>query len=131
MFKLFIKTPDREVFQGEVSAVSLDTEEGRVQVLTGHADFMTTLQYSVVRVDMEDRSVTFAARSGIFSFDHARGTAELLCLYCEEESEVNMQSASEYLEFLRTELAKGDLSSYQVLYLQGEKLAVEKQVKGK
>lgn len=131
MFKFTIKTPDREVFQGEISAVSLDTEDGRIQALTGHADFMTTLQYSVVRVDMENRSITFVARSGIFSFDHARGAAELLCLYCEEDSEVNMQSAADYLEFLRTELGKGDLSSYQVLYLQGEKLAVEKQVKGK
>lgn len=130
-FKFTIKTPEREVFQGEVSAVSLDTEDGRVQVLTGHADFMTTLLFSQVRVDQENHSVTFAARSGIFSFDHARGAAELLCLYCEEESEVNMQSAADYLEFLRTELAQGDLSSYQVLYLQGEKLAVEKQVKGK
>ncbi len=131
MFKLIIKTPEREVFQGEVTAVSLDTEDGRVQVLTGHADFMTTLQFSQVRVDMDNGSMTYAARSGIFSFDHAHGTAQLLALYCEEESEVNYQSAAEYLQFLATELAQGDLSDYQVKYLKGEKLAVEKQVKGK
>jgi F0F1-type ATP synthase epsilon subunit len=130
-FKLIIRTPDRELFNDSIVSVSLDTEQGRIQVLPGHADLMTTLEFSRMRVDMEGRSIQFVARSGIFSFDHSKNSAELLALYCEEESEVNLQNAAEYLEFLRTELAKGDLSDYQVLYLQGEKIAVEKQVKAK
>jgi serine/threonine-protein kinase RIO1 len=50
-------------------------------------------------------------------------------MYCEEQSQVSYQTTDEYFKFLTAELAKGDLSDFQVLYLKGEKLAVEKQIK--
>lgn len=132
-FHLIIRTPDRDVFDGKVSALSFNTETGRVQILAHHANFTTTLLFSPVKIEdpVDNRDQNYLARSGIFSFDHKNNEALLLCLYCEEQSEVNYQTVEEYLKFLSTELAKGDLSDFQVLYLKGEKLAVEKQVKMK
>ncbi len=132
-FHLTIRTPDRDVFDGKVSALSFNTEVGRVQILAHHANFTTTLLFSPVNIEdpVDNRDQNYLARSGIFSFDHKNNEALLLCLYCEEQSEVNYQTVEEYLKFLSTELAKGDLSDFQVLYLKGEKLAVERQVKTK
>lgn len=130
-FNLIIRTPEKEVFRGAVNSFSFAAEDGRVQILPHHAHYMTTLEYSSMKLEVEGKTLAFSARSGVFTFDHVKNEALLLCLYCEETSEVTYKSAQEYLEFLRTQLAQGDLSDYEVLYLQGEKLAVEKQVKGK
>lgn len=130
-FKLTIRTPEKEVFSGEVEAFSFATEDGRVQILPHHAHYTTTLEYSSMKIQSEDKTLEFNARSGMFTFDHVKNEGLLLCLYCEETSETSFKNAEEYLTFLRTELEKGDLSDYEVKYLKGEKLAVEKQVKGK
>lgn len=130
-FKLTIRTPEKEVFSGEVNSFSFNAEDGRVQILPHHAHYTTTLLYSPLKLQMEDGMVEYSARSGMFTFDHVKNEALLLCLSCEETSETSYKTAQEYLEFLRAELAKGDLSDYEVKYLQGERLAVEKQVKTK
>lgn len=129
-FHLTVRTPECDVFDGKVSTLSFNTEVGRVQILAHHANFTTTLLFSPVKIEdpVDNRDQTYLARSGIFSFDHEKNEALLLCMYCEEQSEVNYQTVDEYLKFLTTELAKGDLSDFQVLFLKGEKLAVEKQV---
>lgn len=130
-FKLTIRTPDKDVFEGNVSSLSFNTEVGRVQILAHHANFTTTLLFSPVKVEdpVDNRDQNFLARNGIFSFDHKKNEALLLCMYCEEQSEVSYQTTEQYLQFLTAELAKGDLSDFQVLFLKGEKLAVEKQMK--
>ena len=130
-FKLTIRTPEKEVFSGEVQSFSFNNEDGRVQILPLHAHYVTSLDYSPMTVQSEGKTISFSARSGMFTFDHLKNEGLLLALYCEEVSETSYQTAAEYLEFLRTELTKGDLSDYEVKYLKGEKLAVEKQVKVK
>ncbi len=130
-FQLIIRTPDKDVFEGKVSSLSFNTEVGRVQILAHHANFTTTLLFSPIKVEdpVDNRDQNFLARNGIFSFDHKKNEALLLCMYCEEQSEVSYQTTEQYLQFLAAELAKGDLSDFQVLFLKGEKLAVEKQMK--
>ncbi|QQR55596.1 hypothetical protein IPG41_03515 [Candidatus Peregrinibacteria bacterium] len=130
-FKLIIRTPEKEVFNGEIQSLSFDAEDGRVQILPLHAHYTTTLLSSKVKIQEEDRAVEYTARSGMFTFDHKKNEGLLLCLACEEVSETSYKNAAEYLEFLKNELVKGDLSDYEIKYLQGEKLAVEKQVKSK
>lgn len=130
-FKLIIRTPEKEVFAGDVESFSFTAEEGRVQILSHHAHYITTMVYSAMTVQSEDKTLEFVARNGMFTFDHKKNEGLLLCLYCEETGETSYKNAEEYLAFLRTELEKGDLSDYEVKYLKGEKLAVEKQVKRK
>lgn len=128
-FKLKIRTPEKEVFSGEVESFSFSAEDGRVQILPHHAHYTTTLEFSTMAVQSEDKILVFDARNGMFTFDHQKNEGALLCLYCEETSETSFKNAQEYLAFLRTELEKGDLSDYEVKYLVGERLAVEKQMK--
>ena len=128
-FHLLVRTPDKEVFNGEISSVAFNAEDGRVQVLAHHANFVTTLQFSPLWIEGESGAVEFLARGGMFTFDHKSNSATLLCLYAEKKEEISYQTTEEYLKFLSEELSKGDLSDYQVLYLKGEKLAVEKQMK--
>lgn len=130
-FHLTIRTPEKDVFDGKITSLTFNTEAGQVQVLAHHANFTTTLQFSSVKIEdpVDNRDQIFLARNGFFNFDRKKNEAIMLCLYCEEKSQVNYQTTAEYLRFLTTELGKGDLSDFQVLALKGEKLAVEKQMK--
>ncbi|MFA5793164.1 MAG: F0F1 ATP synthase subunit epsilon [Candidatus Gracilibacteria bacterium] len=128
-FHLTIRTPEKEVFAGDVDSIAFNAEDGRVQVLAHHGNFVTTLQFSPLWIKSESQALEYIARSGMFTFDHKANSAVLLCLYADERGEISYQTTEEYLKFLLTELEKGDLSEYQVLYLKGEKLAVEKQMK--
>ncbi len=130
-FQLTIRTPDKDVYSGSINSVSFHAEDGQVQVLAHHASYMATIQFSTVKVEGEAGGATYLARNGFFYFDHKKNEALMLCLYCEEQSEVSYQTVEEYLRFLTSELEKGDLSDFRVLSLKGEKLAVEKQVKTK
>lgn len=130
-FHLIIRTPEKDIYDGSVSSFSFQSEEGWLQILPGHASFMASMQFSPLRFESESESKaeTFLARSGMFHFDHKKNSAVLLCLFCEAKSEISYKTTEEYLSFLKTELEKGDLSDFQVLFLKGEKLAVEKQIK--
>ncbi len=130
-FQLTIRTPDKDVYTGNVNSVSFHAEDGQVQVLAHHASYMASIQFSTVKVEGEAGGASYLARTGFFYFDHKKNEALMLCLYCEEQSEVSYQTVEEYLRFLTSELEGGNLSDFQVLYLKGEKLAVEKQVNTK
>ncbi len=54
-FKLEILTPDGEIFNGDVSSVTLPGEEGEFGVLPEHASLMTQLKTGVVDIELEDK----------------------------------------------------------------------------
>lgn len=130
LFNLIIRTPEKEVFSGEVQSLTFDAEDGRMQILPKHASITATLGFSSISIKTEDREEEFFARRGIFLFDNRKNSGVLLCLTCELKSEMDHISARDYLAFIQEKLAKREsLSEYQVKYLEGEKFAVERQVK--
>lgn len=91
-FHLTIRTPDAELFTGDVSSFNVATETGYIQVLAHHANFTGTVQFSPVKVENEKGAETYLVRNGIFYFDHKKNAASLLALYCEEQSQVSYQT---------------------------------------
>lgn len=129
MFHLTIKTPYEDVFAGEVDSISLTAEDGDMQVFENHASVTATLAFSPLVVAEEGKEEHFLARSGIFLFDNETNSAKILASYCEKKSEVNYQTIKEYADFISKMLAEGhELSEFQLLYLKGEKVAVEQQM---
>lgn len=129
-FHLTIRTPDKDVYSGEVSVLTMTSDLGRMQILPHHASITTTLSFSPLRIEEAVREESFVARNGMFLFDNRKNEALLLALSCEEISEIDHKTALEYLQFLKDQLASGQsLNEFEVLFLEGEKFAVEKQVK--
>lgn len=130
-FKLTIRTPDQDIFNAEVDGVRLSTEGGEMEIYANHASLTGTILFSPVVVKTIDgKEEGYIARNGIFLFDNESNTATLLALHCEHKSEVSLKTVKEYSEFIQQQLAEGkDLSSFEILYLEGEKLAVEEQIK--
>lgn len=130
-FKLIIQTPEKEVFNGEAKSIALTLEGGRVVVMAKHASMMGTVKFSSATVvtGSEEESERYMVRQGVLNFDNATNTCRLMAYYCELESEVSIEDAKDYLEFIEEQLAKGsDLSDFQIDYLENEKIAVSKQL---
>lgn len=130
-FHLTIRTPNETLYTGKVQSLTFNSENGSMQVLPHHASLTTTLLFSPVGVVEEKGSEeNFLARNGLFLFNNRKNSGLLLALYGEKQSEVSHQTVKEYLKFLEEQLTKGEnLSEFQILYLKGEKLAVEQQMK--
>ena len=130
-FKLIIQTPDTEVFNGEAKSIAITLEGGRVVIMAKHASMIGTVKFTsaMVETGAEEETERYMVRQGVLNFDNATNTCRLMAYYCELESEVSVEDAKEYLDFIEAELAKGsDLSDFQIEYLENEKIAVSKQL---
>jgi F0F1-type ATP synthase epsilon subunit len=129
-FKFTLRTPETDLYDGMVHAVSFTSEGGDAQLFAHHASFTSSVLFSTVRVD-EGNGVTkeFAARSGLFLFNNVKNEAVLLALHATEKAEISVQTAKEYLAFIEKQMEAGaDMSDFQLKHLEGEKFAVEQQL---
>lgn len=128
-FKFLLKTPASDAFDGKVTKVHLATEGGELECMANHASLTATVAFSPVVLDVDGGQEEFMVRNGLFLFDNKSNTARLLALNVQKRSEMDETTVKDYLKFIDEKLAAGeDLSEFQILYLEGEKLAVEKQM---
>jgi F0F1-type ATP synthase epsilon subunit len=129
-FKLTIRTTDGDFYLGEVKSLQLSSEGGDMQIYSNHASVTASFLFSPLVVE-EAGGLTeaYVLRNGVFSFDNDNNKALIMALHAEKKSEVSEKTVMEYLAYIEEQLASGaDLSDFQVLYLKGQKLAVQKQV---
>lgn len=62
---LEIITPDKKVYSGEVSSVSVPGTDGRFQLLDNHAPIISTLLNGQVRVKDQDGEKSFNVKGGV------------------------------------------------------------------
>lgn len=130
MFKLTIRTPQEDIYEGHAKSLTLASEDGEMQILDDHASLTATVNFTPVIVEEENGEQHYLGRNGIFLFNNEENSALLLINYCEKKSEISMQTVEEYAKFIEEQLAAGkDLSDFQVLYLKNERVAVEEQMK--
>jgi F0F1-type ATP synthase epsilon subunit len=129
-FKLTIKTPESTVFMGDVLSLKVKVEEdGAIQTLARHANLTTSIDSSLLVIESENQIEEYFVRKGIYTFRNEDNSATLLALYCSPKKEINKKSHEEYLQFVQDQLANGsDLSEFQIAYLEGEKVAVEREI---
>ncbi len=63
--QLDIITPDRKVFSGEVTSVTVPGSNGLFQVLKGHAAIISTLENGTITVKTADQEMQFQAEGGV------------------------------------------------------------------
>lgn len=69
-FGLEISLPDKAIFKGEVVALNLPAEDGRLGILAQHAPLLSLLKKGKLTYKLADQSeITLALESGIFRFD--------------------------------------------------------------
>lgn len=62
---LEILTPDKKIFEGEVTAVTVPGTLGSFQILTGHAPIISTLEDGPVIIKTKANVETFVIKGGV------------------------------------------------------------------
>ncbi|MCE2846607.1 MAG: ATP synthase F1 subunit epsilon [Sphingobacteriales bacterium] len=63
--QLEIITPDRKVFEGEVSSVMVPGSKGRFQMLENHASIVSTLVNGPVKIKTTQGETSFDVKGGV------------------------------------------------------------------
>lgn len=70
-------------------------------------------------------------KNGVIFISVESNETRILCYSCQETKDVEYQSAAEYLTYVEEQLKNGaDLNQFQIQFLENEKIAMVKQMKG-
>ena len=128
-FKLQIQTPLKSVFDGEVNKFSVRSDGGALQLLSKHADLTSSVSFSPTVIEYGDQTDVIVIRNAVISFDNTSNCLKVLALYAEHQKHIDASESSSQLEHVREMLKNPDtLNSYQLKYLENQKIALEKQL---
>ena len=103
-FKLKIMTPDGILFDGEATSITATTDEGEVQILAHHADYLATLGTGRAKIILPDCSERTAAASGGF-LCVTKGNVSLATTTFEFKEDIDLQRAIKAEENARKRLS--------------------------
>ena len=93
-FHLEIRTPEKLIYEGDVTSVQAPGVEGNFQILAGHIPFLTALDVGEIRIrESSDASQLMATTGGVFEVLRTGVTA--LVETAEWASEIDVSRAEE------------------------------------
>ena len=112
MFRCRLLTPDRTLFEQEVSSISLPTEKGEITVLTNHIPVTSILVPGIIRLkDVNGEEQEIAVSQGFIHVDEQR-TVTVLAHTAERGEELDLRSIEEAKkraeEVMRRAIGKDD-----------------------
>lgn len=115
-----IVTPEKSIYSGEASFVSLPTTSGEIGVLPGHAPLLAVLGAGEVRLKNEAGTLhaTYAIAGGYVEIDGAR--VIILADHAREVSEIDLGIISERIHEMERELAQSSLEADRKVFLEEE-----------
>ena len=102
-FHLEIRTPEKLIYEGDVTSVSAPGIEGNFQILYGHIPFLTALNVGEIRVQESDTPRSMATSGGVFEVLRTGVTA--LVETAEWASDIDVSRAESALEGANEQLA--------------------------
>ena len=102
-FRLEVVSPDGEEFSGEVESLLVHTDDGDVEILAGHADFLGSVTVGRVRI-IENGVRRVASMSGGF-LSVAKGVARLAAVTFEFAEDIDLARAESARERAETAIA--------------------------
>ena len=105
-FHLEIRTPEKMIYEGDVTSVHASGVEGNFQILYGHIPFLTALDVGEIRILESDTLRSIATSGGVFEVLRTGVTA--LVETAEWASDIDVARAESALERAKEQLAADD-----------------------
>ncbi len=105
-FHLEIRTPQKLIYEGDVSSVKAPGELGSFEILPGHIPFLTILETGEIRVRETDTPQSLAVSGGVFEV--LRTGVTVLSDTAEWAHEIDVERAETALQRAQEHLASGD-----------------------
>lgn len=127
---VLIRTPEGEqFFQERVRSVDVFSQLGAMRLLPGHASLQGTILFSPVRIETETTVEQFAVQQGFVLVDQEKDEVTFLVYRAEKRSELNYETAQQYLEHVMQALKNNEsLSEYELKFLTDERLATQERI---
>ncbi len=100
-FRLQIIAPNGIYLDKEIESLTCVTEEGEIEVLPNHAEYLANLEISIIYIKEDNNKVGYAIGGGAIHFDGAQNVCKLIVptIYKEEDIDLNkIKKQKEYLE---------------------------------
>lgn len=128
-FKLSIHTPKGSAFEGEAESLTIQTDDGQIQIFSGHLALASTLTFSRTEVVTGQIRREFLLRQGLVSVKDGGSMVSVLALDAESVETAQVETLEEYLAFISEKMKnKESLSGFQVRYLEDQLESVKKMV---
>ena len=101
-FHLEIRTPEKLIYEGDVTSISAPGIEGNFQILYGHTPFLTALDVGEIRVQESGAPRSMATSGGVFEVLRTGVTA--LVETAEWASDIGVARAESALERAQEQL---------------------------
>ena len=106
-FHLEIRSPEKQIYDGDVTSVQAPGVEGNFQILYGHIPFLTALDVGEIRInESSDTPRTMATSGGVFEV--LRTGVVVLVETAEWASDIDVSRAEGALERAKEQLATDD-----------------------
>ena len=105
-FHLEIRTPQKLIYDGDVSSVKAPGELGSFEILPGHIPFLTVLETGEIRIRETDNPQSLAISGGVFEV--LRTGVTVLSDTAEWAHEIDVERAETALQRAQEHLASGD-----------------------
>ena len=105
-FHLEIRTPQKLIYDGDVSSVKAPGELGSFEILPGHVPFLTVLETGEIRIRETDTPQSLAVSGGVFEV--LRTGVTVLSDTAEWAHEIDVERAETALQRAQEHLASGD-----------------------
>lgn len=105
-FRLEIRTPEKLLYDGEVTSVRAPGVEGNFEILAGHIPFLTALDVGEIRIREGDTPQLLSTSGGVFEVLRTGVTA--LVETAEWASEIDVARAETALERAQAYLAANE-----------------------
>ena len=112
-FNLKIATPDKQVFDGKAESLLIRTTEGDVEILAGHADFLSALGIGRARISANGEKRFAAASGGFISVKN--GEVNIVCTTFEFSDEIDINRAKATKEKVEATIAAKKEGSIEAL----------------
>lgn len=127
-FHCNIKTPDGLLYNGEATFVRIYTDLGAIEVHPDHANLVSTVTFSRIVIQKENKRSYVLARNGFVEFDTNTNTLNGFFLDGEKGGSVKYESVEDYRKRILQDLNNKDDNNhkYSIRFLKKEALALEK-----
>lgn len=95
-FHLQVVTPDGPVFDGQATSISVRADDGDVQILAGHVDYMASVATGAAKIETESGERIAACAGGFITV--ADGEVRLVATTFEFKEDIDRDRAVEAME---------------------------------
>ena len=103
-FRLQIIAPDGIYLDKEIDSLTCVTEEGEIEVLPHHSEYLANLEISIIYIKNDNDKIGYAIGGGAIHFDGAQNLCKLIVATIYKEEDIDLSKIKKQKETLEKKL---------------------------